>query len=942
MSALLSRLQEALGSAYQLDQELPSGGMSRLFLGRDSALGRRVVVKLLPPESTSEVSATRFRREMELTARLQHPHILPILTAGSSGDLLYYVMPYVEGESLRRRLDREPQLTIEEARRILSEVADALAFAHARGVVHRDVKPDNVLLEAGHAVLADFGVARALEASTSGAGLTATGMSVGTPGYMAPEQVVGDAAVDARADVYALGVLGWELIAGHAPFAGPNQQAVLSAHLTAPPPDLTSVRPDVPADLATALQRALAKMPDERFPDASAFRDAVTIAAPAPAPRKPSRTFVRGAIGVVAALLVAISVLNRRSADPPLNPNLLAVAPFNVYGGELELWREGLIDLLSRLLDGQGPLRTVAPTAVIRRWTPGERTDEESSRALGHRTGAGLVLFGSVTQSGATDVRVQADLVDVTTGERVATVDLREAIDHMDRLADSTAVGLLRDLSGTRTLGATRQMSIGTSSLRALRAFLAGEQHYRRSEMDSAQAEYERAAAIDTSFGLAFHRLGIVNGWLRGATDSSSLVHRIRAGALVSGLVPRDSLLLVGDSAFGAALLVGSDTATRRLGRRAIAVLTEAARRYPDDPQVWYVLGDAKLHLRSAVRVTAPEMLDDFERAIALDSLFAPAYIHAVELAVVERDTALAHQLADKFLALSRHGSESEHLDALSQWLRAGTTRLDTAGMTGNAAHLLAQALAFYPDSIESGVLVSRSFLQHRQSIGENEAHARHHLASALATRGRLREAVSIGATTPAFVAEFSLLDAYPADSIGRVLADWAATDAELALGWWGLRADSTAMRKHLTWIGATQRRRPNDASLVESLRVTQLLLATAIGDVASATRLADEYADSTCLRACDGVNLVIGRFFARIGDGERATRWLSPPHYTVIPPLTTVFALERGRLAERRGLRDTAMREFRYVTEMWRHADPEVAPLLAEARNAVARLARR
>jgi serine/threonine protein kinase len=386
--ALFSRLQDALGSAYLLDHELPSGGMSRLFLGRDATLGRRVVVKLLPPESTSEVSASRFRREMEVTARLRHPHILPVLTAGSSGDLLYYVMPYVEGESLRRRLDREPKLPIEEARSILDEIADALAFAHVRGVVHRDVKPDNILLEAGHAVLADFGVARALEASTAGGGLTSAGISIGTPGYMAPEQVAGQSDVDARADVYALGVVGWEMLAGEPPFTGANLQALLAAHLTSPAGDLNTVRPDVPPELAAAMHRALAKVPDERFADASAFRTAITQDTAVRSTRsRPTRWAGTGLLAAIAVAALAVLLTRNRESDAVLNPDLVAIAPFNVYGEGLELWREGLIDLLSRHLDGQGPLRTVAPTAVVRRWNAGERADEESSRALAHRVG---------------------------------------------------------------------------------------------------------------------------------------------------------------------------------------------------------------------------------------------------------------------------------------------------------------------------------------------------------------------------------------------------------------------------------------------------------------------------------------------------------------------------------------------------------------------------
>jgi serine/threonine-protein kinase len=205
LSDLSARLQAALGDAYRIERELTGGGMSRLFIAEESSLHRRVVVKVLPPEFASEVSAERFRREIEVAAHLQHPNILPVLAAGTRDDLLYYVIPYVPGESLRHRLTQQGQLPVAEALQILRETADALAHAHAEGIIHRDIKPENILLLGGHAVLTDFGVARALMEARSGERLTETGLAVGTPGYMSPEQVAGDRHIDARADVYSLG-----------------------------------------------------------------------------------------------------------------------------------------------------------------------------------------------------------------------------------------------------------------------------------------------------------------------------------------------------------------------------------------------------------------------------------------------------------------------------------------------------------------------------------------------------------------------------------------------------------------------------------------------------------------------------------------------------------------------------------------------------------------
>jgi serine/threonine-protein kinase len=262
-TALQDQLQHALGERYALERELAPGGMSRLFLATEPALERKVVVKLLPPDFESEVSAERFRREMLVTARLQHPHILPVLDAGARDGLLYYVMPYVSGESLRARLERG-RLTVAEATRILRELADALACAHEVGVVHRDVKPENVLFQHGHAVLADFGVARVLEQARSGDRLTGTGLGLGTLGYMAPEQLGGEPTVDARADLYALGVVAYEMLTGAAPFAGVTPMRLVAMHLTERPRSIAEVRPEVPAALAGLVAKLLEKEPADR------------------------------------------------------------------------------------------------------------------------------------------------------------------------------------------------------------------------------------------------------------------------------------------------------------------------------------------------------------------------------------------------------------------------------------------------------------------------------------------------------------------------------------------------------------------------------------------------------------------------------------------------------------------------------------------------------
>src|SRR2546427_6819385 len=320
---LQARLQSALGDAYHVEKELGGGGMSRVFLATEASLHRQVVIKLLPPELASEVSEARFRQEIELAAHLQHTNILPVLTAGARDDLLFYVMPFVTGESLRHRLTREGKLPVADAVRILHEMADALAYAHAEGVIHRDVKPENILLLGSHAVLTDFGVARALAESRSGGRLTDTGLALGTPGYMSPEQAAGERHVDARADVYALAVVGYEMLAGVPPVAGPTAQALIAAHLTATPKPVTDARPDAPPAVANAIARALAKDPHAPLRTAAEFRDAIGEAHPGAA-RRPFSRRARIAAAVTGAVVLAIvTVLALRPWAPTaLDPNL--------------------------------------------------------------------------------------------------------------------------------------------------------------------------------------------------------------------------------------------------------------------------------------------------------------------------------------------------------------------------------------------------------------------------------------------------------------------------------------------------------------------------------------------------------------------------------------------------------------------------------------------
>ena len=344
--SLRDQLQSALGYAYLLERELGGGGMSHVFLAHESALGRKVVVKVLLPELAAGVNVERFRREIQLAAQLQHPHIVPLLSAGEAEGLPYFIMPFVTGESLRARVAREGELPIAETIRILRDVVSALAYAHARGVVHRDVKPDNVLLSGGVAVVTDFGVAKAVSASAevtgaAKAGVTSLGVALGTPAYMAPEQAVANPQTDHRADIYALGVMCYEMLTGQPPFSGRSPQQVLAAHVVEEPAPVGRRRPAVPPSLANLVHDCLAKRPADRPQSATEVLQALDAIATPSGGTAPT-TAVRVPVGLghlpahrrrgpillaaaLAAILVVAGVMLLPRTRP--SPDLPVVAP---------------------------------------------------------------------------------------------------------------------------------------------------------------------------------------------------------------------------------------------------------------------------------------------------------------------------------------------------------------------------------------------------------------------------------------------------------------------------------------------------------------------------------------------------------------------------------------------------------------------------------------
>jgi serine/threonine-protein kinase len=491
---LREQLQKTLGTAYALERELGGGGMARVFVASETRLGRRVVVKVLPPDLAAGVNAARFEREVAVAATLQHPHIVPVLNAGEAAGVPFYTMPLVEGESLRIRLAREGELPVREAVGVLRDVTRALAYAHARGVVHRDIKPENILLSGGEALVTDFGVAKAIEAaggdldrperaesardpstspaiSNPQAGITTAGVALGTPAYMAPEQAAADPHVDARADLYALGCVAYELLTGQPPFAGRGPRQTLAAQVAEAPEPIERRRPNLPPPLSALVMRLLEKRPADRpqsaeevlqLLDAAATpsgggEPAVSRAASAPdaivGTRHRRLALAAGALLALVAGGAALAVRARTASDgsapAPARAASVAVLPFDNVGGDTAdlYFADGMTDELATDLAHVPGLQVAARTSSY-----AFRGKSADVRSIGKELGVAAVLTGAVRRAGP-QLRVTAQLADARTGlvrwSDAYTADSGDVFAVQARLAAAIVQSLAPSFSGT-------------------------------------------------------------------------------------------------------------------------------------------------------------------------------------------------------------------------------------------------------------------------------------------------------------------------------------------------------------------------------------------------------------------------------------------------------------------------------------------------------------
>ena len=983
-----------IAGRYVLERELGRGGMATVYLARDAKHSRPVAIKVLDTELARRIGAGRFLREIEITANLQHPHILPLHDSGEFNGLVYYVMPYVAGETLRDRLRRERPLPVSETIRLARDIASALDYAHRRGVVHRDIKPGNILIEDGQAIVADFGIARAISASTVGSGdpeaaATRPGQTLGTPAYMSPEQVSGEHQPAARSDVYSLGCVVYEMLGGDPPFSGATAAAIMARHLHETPAPLRVRRPEVPEYVASAVAKAMAKDPGDRFPSASEFGDALggphaSGVAPPPVARS-ALARRRSALGVVTVTAIAVTGIALLTPEdrPSIATNAATIAVFPLIPAvpDTALTRLGreLVVTLSASLDGVGGIRTADALTVL---ANARATDESpglaDAVALARRLGARSVVYGSVMRVGSR-ARIDVSLHSTGTTDRLARVTVTALADDMTALTDSAAWGILRQLWQTTDPPTPSLAAITTPSMPALRAFLDGERLIVGGRWRAAADAFQLATALDSTFWLAYWRYAFTRDFNVLPVDSGV---RRKYRAHRAEFPERDRLLIEAAMA---------DSASEHY--RRVKVITE---RFPDYWPAWWALSEYLAHTGPLFGTTDADLRAALERTLALNPHMVSGLDHLSWVALWQRDTVLSARMIRELTALrydsigkAESGYDVLALDRYFDGLaRSGGVVRDSTlveplfrmigSLTGPLdPHRFALGSAQYGFPLAQTRLTRE--VMSRPALANTSGAWRLGLAVAYAERGAWDSSlVTMTQVVAASTDPIWPVYRYRLAAVGAWLG---AVDARIAASH---RDAITQVRQHLApasraevaWLDGLLAATRGDVDALmaarDSVRVADTVTAPFLGRSLAAFALA---ASGHRARAADslvalehqraefrwsryrsdahpfltGVNrLAAARWLVEGGDAAAAERLLTWHQAVLFPMQDTREAniimeplayLEQARVAEALGRRDLA-RTY-YQRFLWRYdtPPPQHRSLVQEARSALAKL---
>jgi len=802
MTHWLTRLRVALDGRYTIERELGRGGMATVFLGNDLKHSRRVAIKVLKPELGANIGPDRFLREIRIVAGLTHPHILPLYDSGAADDLLYYIMPQVEGESLRELLEREGRLAIGTTRVIVREVADALSYAHSRGILHRDIKPDNVLLSGGHAFVADFGVAKAIGEATDSSDLTSSAIALGTPSYMAPEQAAADPSTDYRADLYALGVITYEMLTGRPPFTGRSRAQILAAHVTQVPQPVTELRPDCPGQLATMVMRCLEKTPEARPQHAE---DIVTTLDSLPAQigtvsasqrwgrRAKGRILIAGLVTFplilfgAAAMVVptatrAMLLTLLRRPEAALISNRVVVAPFLNQTGDTSLDALGPMtaDWIGQGLSGVPgieivDLRTALGTQEVVRHIPWPLRARDQAQAMAREVSAGTLVSGAIYREGD-DLLFQASIIDVRRGRLVRAL----APVHGSRAAPSRALlDLQTRVAGSFVLASTVGPQPGgfaePPSLEAYEEVYHGVEAYYRDDTIAQYAHFERAARLDTTYSTPLVLLAFARTYNFELAIADTVTRR--AEQLDRNLPPAERAFLDHLEA-----IVRGDRGEAVRAARRLAELT------PGSPESQLLLASAALTTRQPSLAIEALARFDPDRGLSLAAPFYWIYQAeaSAELGDWERSLAMGRAGLRRFpgqdgpyfsvaRALARLGRVSEMKNVLSAIPTRGNPVVEQARVAVQVwAELRASGRGGAADS-----LMSRYASLLEAVKGDSGRHAQFVRGSVLLRAGRLTEARGIFASLESSDTGFARLqDLAQVGIVSAQLGDRAAAAA--------------------------------------------------------------------------------------------------------------------------------------------------------------------